>query len=286
MRRRPDKRCQFQPRDNEILLFIWRWKVASTAQIWLRFFANATKKVAYRRLKVFEDMGLIETVPFRRYGGCGWVLTKHGFNEIQGFIDGLASDFYLSEFPEHDFMAGVLHQGDWLLGVPEDFQIVTEQEVRATSSEALPRWTPVDRLHRPDGFTARRTSDGWDITAIEMELSMKSSTRYLDSSSYYYCRKEIGRILWCVSALGNIESIRDSHSGLDEEFHTRHGFVLVSAFRSLGWGAVLVAGDSKGQTIRQFLAGGNQREMLDESRGRFPNLHLFDTLKSYRRSAT
>ena len=97
MRRRPDKRCQFQPRDNEILLFIWRWKVASTAQIWLRFFANATKKVAYRRLKVFEDMGLIETVPFRRYGGCGWVLTKHGFNEVQGFIDGLASGFFIAK---------------------------------------------------------------------------------------------------------------------------------------------------------------------------------------------
>lgn len=76
-------------RDLQVLKFLWKYKVATTAMLYERYFSNVTHRTAYdciRRLKKEKLISIKTTTK----GLCPvWELTKKGLEEIKNDIPDL-----------------------------------------------------------------------------------------------------------------------------------------------------------------------------------------------------
>ena len=57
--RRQNKKVYLTPRDRKILVFLWRWKFASTMGLHARYFRKTRPMAAYNRLRKLERSGYL-----------------------------------------------------------------------------------------------------------------------------------------------------------------------------------------------------------------------------------
>ncbi len=121
----------------KILHFLWRWKVATTAGLWKRFYPSLTLAAVYYRLWRMERAGLLDC---KTNSGLDyfWMLSKKGFEAIKQELPPLAEAGYRSEHWGHDLITSAIHLGDGLFNSIAGLEYWTEQELRRLDPEFYP----------------------------------------------------------------------------------------------------------------------------------------------------
>src|SRR5580698_348895 len=89
--------------DRALLIFLWRWKLATTRNLALCFYRDKNFRAAYIRLWKLERGGLIQSTSTADRKNHLWILSDYGFNSfIAPYLD-LQQVGYKSEFIDHDF---------------------------------------------------------------------------------------------------------------------------------------------------------------------------------------
>ncbi|MGE0526783.1 MAG: hypothetical protein AB7G93_00960 [Bdellovibrionales bacterium] len=239
-----------------ILLFLWRWKVATTSAIYTRFqpVYSWAAFTAYQRLLKLKSKGLIEVklVNSRQY--AYWTLTRAGFHAIRDELPLLKEEGFASEAPEHDLYVLAAQSGDWLpKGSVDDVAFFTEQELRRQAPETLFSWLPPTTAHRPDGYWYFPKSKPNALIALEVEVNRKAFSDYIAYGNFYNRYKVIESVLWIVQSENLAHKITNAaHKNL-AEFRGIHNFVLLKDFLESGWCARIFEGPARRSEMGAFL---------------------------------
>ena len=236
-----------------ILMFLWKWKLVSTAALVKKFFPKHLPYSGYNRLIRLKQAGLIifRTNPRGEY--YVWSLSKTGFNSIRELLPTLKEEGYGSEASTHDWLATGFHLGEWLLESPTGVITFSEQELRRVDSEHYPSWVPKDSSHRPDGYWHRSVDGIGRTVALELEMSRKKAADYQGIGSFYGEQSQINRVVWIVRSSTDAREIEKQ---LDKALSSRkqiHSFVLLESFLKGGWSAQIAHGAGSGLSVLSFL---------------------------------
>ena len=124
------KRTKLSQVDLRALLFLWKWKIATTAALHAKFYAPRSLKGAYLRLNVLENDGFVHS----HFDVTGekflWSLTATGFLAIRSQLPPLKEEGFLSEAPGHDLLSMAAMCGDWLTVPQSGVHLISEQQIR------------------------------------------------------------------------------------------------------------------------------------------------------------
>ncbi|MCB0415385.1 MAG: replication-relaxation family protein [Bdellovibrionales bacterium] len=239
-------------RDIPLLIYIWKWKIASTASLHYKFFKNLNPTTTYNRLTRLKLKGFIQ-IKFDIDGRKPvWMLDKKGFKVIRHILPDLKEEGYKSENITHDLLCSAIHLGDFLLEKPENVQIITEQQLRRYNLEDLPAWVPSKEIHRPDGYWHFEDGESGTTVALELERSRKSSTKIEKLVSFYSDFSRNFLVLWVLEGKGlqkrlihNLEKASEN-SGI-------HNIVQLKDFLNKGWQSKILYGPHQNMTIADFI---------------------------------
>lgn len=241
-------------RDVPLLLFLWNWKLATTAAIAHRFFRNCRSGIpAYNRLLQLKRSGFIEQRADVRAQKVVWTPSAKGHAAIADYLPPLREEGYKSENIHHDWIVSAVHLGDWLNGKPQGAELFTEQQLRRFDPEFYPSWVPKSDLHRPDGYWLLPNGNGSRVVALEVELARKRSSDYQNVAEFYSEAERIGSVLWVVPSLTTGKRIQRQIQKSQVARTDLHNFVILKSFLSSGWQAVIELGPDTGRTIESFL---------------------------------
>ncbi len=237
-----------------ILIFLWRWKVATILTLKEEFASKASFWNFYHLLKDLQKDGYLEI----RYGATStnkkfalWHLSDFGFNYVKDELGELDDITFASTSLFHDSYVTAFHYGNWIYRKPENVDLFTEQELKCSVGNSYPYWVPNTKVHRPDGYTRIKVGTKNCIVAVEVELSLKTQERYQAVGDFYDDRKNISHILWLVSSKSMMDSIQNAMIERRSKRIHDHHFVLLNDFDKNFWEAKLI--DNKNQlTVSQF----------------------------------
>jgi hypothetical protein len=239
-------------RDIAMMVFLWKWKVASPLLLMKKFFPNASGHTAYKRLWTLHRGGFIDTVVDRTGTKFLWTLSKLGAQVAkEHFRVASVEDGFKSESPGHDLLVMALQLGDLALSPDKKIVTFSEQQLRRYEPSDYPQFVPRKTIHRPDGYTYLANSS--QTIATEVELHVKSKSAYIQTE-YMYATTNVNQVLWLVptqSAARSITShLSQNHNGPSE---SKHSFILLQEFMTKGWGAKILSGKSQGQDIQTIM---------------------------------
>jgi hypothetical protein len=227
-------------RDFQMLKYIWRWKISSTASIHGAVNPALSPYSTYKALVKLEiaqfiraDVHLVETFYV-------WQLTEKGFYAIKEFLGDLKEDGYLSENHYHDRLVQALHLGDWSrCNLPQVIHF-TEQEMRRREMDGFPDWVPQTTEHRADGYTRFiGPARSWTF-AYEVELSVKAVHKYEAILRFYRTSRSADRVIWLTSSQEVRSAILRAKSCIRDDSTNFHVFIDQEEFLSTGWDAKVI----------------------------------------------
>lgn len=249
--------AKLKPENTEILVFLWKWKYATSSLIKQMLFPNLSRHTMWKKLNKLERAGFIDCQHDIEQNYFAWTLTKKGLLTLYEVRPHLKDDAVQegsgSEYPRHDVLATAFHIGDFAFVKPASIELVSEQEMRRIQHSKLPDWVPPTGIHRPDGYTVIRHKGLQTIIAVEMEMSQKNEEAYARVFRFYYERADIHTVLWVVQSKKHMEkmqSIMASHRILYPE---KHNFILFDDFLVSQWNAKILSGTQTGMTIREYI---------------------------------
>lgn len=223
-------------RDTEILVFLWKWKAATTITIARRFFPNCSHiHQAYCRLQELRSAGLLERHRLGLSDDAVWTLGKLGFESIKPFFEGLKEDGYRSENFKHDLIVSAVHLGEWLDGLPDGVDVYTEQQLRRNSSDYYPEWVPQNFTRRPDGYWRIPAKVGHKVISLEVEMSSKTDDAYREIGYAYADTPSVSQVVWVVRSDRTANRLEKIFSELESERKATHDFLLLDEFLEQGW---------------------------------------------------
>jgi hypothetical protein len=245
-------RRQLTARDYKILNFLWRWKVVSSQALARKFFPGIQNCSAHLRLRQLEEVGYLVTLPVakKRYA---WGLGKKGYDSIWERLATEVHDGYKPDYPHHDFVATAFHLGEWLTSLPEGADVFSEQELRCIPDDLWPEWIPQSVAHRPDGYSRYTQGEKQALAAFEVEMTLKSKSRYEARVYFYENQPTIERVFWLVGTKGMAESIRRVFERYNAKHFSKHNFILLSDFHNTGWDTKIFQGRLEGKTLIELL---------------------------------
>lgn len=267
-------------RDEEILFFLWRWKIATTRNLALRFYSDKSFRAAYVSLWRLERAGWLSSHTTANRRDHFWTLTDQSYYQlVKPRLPGLIQDGYRSEYVEHDFVVNALHLGDFIVAQPAHVSLFTEQELRRFDPEFYPAWVPQSKIHRPDGYSLVSDGNEKRMVAFEIELSQKKLEIYENVGRFYFEDTKVTDVLWMVGTLMQAKRILQRiESAIGPRSHV-HSFVLLSDFRKHQWQSSIVIGKNKGIPIAKIVG-----ICAESSRNHDSKIDFFDTRKSLRKS--
>lgn len=239
-------------RDIEILKYLWRWKCSTFLALSEIFFSKSSSTIAYRRISKLRRYGLVDLKVTNHFGKNLFVITPLGFERILGHIPELKESGFKSENMDHDFLASVIHQGDWLKGLPPKIQSASEQELRRVQAESLPLWVPKSILHRADGYWFFSHEKGGQAIALEVELSRKERGRYAEIQRYFEDQTQVSDVIWVVQQSSLLNSIQEGLNSGRRLNLEKHSFLLLEDVLNNLWDAPVIAGKYKGHSIKNI----------------------------------
>ena len=239
-----------------ILLFLWRWKVATTSAIYLRFVPDFkwARFTSYTRMLRLKRKGFVD---FKYSDNCSyqvWTLTHKGFKAISNKLPQLREEGYLSENIEHDVYVMAAQNGNWIARhSAADVKNITEQELRRYSIESLPNYVPNVLEHKPDGYWVFGRDVSRKIISLEVEVNRKSSEDYFSVGDFYNTSPQITSVIWIVQSQSLANKIVAAASQKLGLYRDIHNFILLTDFIELGWDAVIFYGRHAQLKMREFL---------------------------------
>jgi hypothetical protein len=273
-------------RDLPMLVFLWKWKIASTRILHARFYSGCNLHRTYNRLRQIEQAGYIEVTYHTNTKGLLWSLTANGFHIVEKHLPRLDSKGFKSEYLHHDLICASFHLGEWLCHQPKNVVLFSEQQLRTYSPSEYPAWVPQSKAHRPDGYTMIQTADYQRVVSIEVELSRKSIRDYRAIGLFYAQHKSVNRVLWLVNSKSYADKLASHLRKSDPHRAPIHNFVLFSDFRKFCWQAHIIVGPDYECTIRDFFNKDVPREHHVNNTLTLTPLLFFDTRKSQGRLTT
>ena len=238
-------------RDLEVLRFLWRWKLVSTAALATRFFPGIRSFTAYERLLRLEKKRFVRHVSFRHRAGGAWTIDAQGFRFLLSYLPELRARGYRSEHPLHDYYATTFHLGDWLMNMPRGCLLYSEQELRRSALDLLPACIPNPEKHRPDGYSIHNSGHGMHLYAFECELTQKSRTRYEETFAFYDSEEAIAAVFWLIGSPTIEKAVRGAlATAMRSELHH---FVALHDFERSGWRAPLLGGIFQSKSLANIL---------------------------------
>lgn len=243
-----------EDRDMHILVFLYDWKLATTAAISARFFPLFTTHAAYNRLTQLKKAGYVRIQTDLSGRNPCWTLTQMGFEAIKEHVGEQREVGFKSENPHHDLVCMAIQLGDWIYETPKGVKMITEQELRRTPYEFIPPWAKISGNHRPDGFWKIEKANGPLVVALEVELSRKAGMRYQSVAHVYSRETHIHYVLWLVQSHAAANRIHNHIQKSQAERTSMHLFAFLDDLRSMGWQAKLYQNAKEVSTITEFLS--------------------------------
>lgn len=274
-------------RDEEIFLFLWKWKIATFKTLAHVFFASASLPVAYHRLNKLSKSGFLRQRIDESGRNRVWTLDKKGFAALVNRLPELEEYGYACENVEHDLLVNALHMGNWSRGCPQGVQVFTEQQLRRMKPEMYLAWVPQNKTHRPDGYWHIACGEHSLTIALEVELSAKSKDRYESVAKFYDHYDSIDRVLWLVPTPQLARKILNASNGSNFYRKGIHNFIGLEDFQNHLWQSRIFSGPNKGSTVSELL-NPNPMQTLIQTPMEYPikgtpiemNQHLLDTSTS------
>lgn len=239
-----------------ILNFLWRWKVATSSAIFIRFQPtfNWSAFTAYQRMLKLKAKGLVEAKLVSSRSYAVWTLTRSGFLAIREDLPLLKEEGFSSEAPEHDLLVLSAQYGDWLpKGTVDDVAFFTEQELRRQHEETLFDWLPPTSAHRPDGYWYFPKAKPKAVISLEVEINRKAFTDYIGYGNFYNKYKTIESVIWIVQSESLAKKITEAAHGNLAEFRNIHNFILLKDFLKHGWQSQIFMGPALRSEMGVFL---------------------------------
>ncbi len=240
-------------RDLNIMKYLWKWKLVSTAGLGAKFYPNLSILTPYRRLLRLADSNYLQFIHDNDASGCGWSLTSKGFKKIRHLLGELRAEGFKSEYPHHDRLATAFHLGDWLTEQPEYTQTFSEQQLRRVPVDVWDDWVPKSESHRPDGYSLMFNGDERVVFAFEVEMSLKPKPRYESVAVFYDLQQGINAVFWLVNSRSTANSLKRYLESFNVRDIKKHNFVVTEEFQTLGWSAPIIEGKFKGKLISDIL---------------------------------
>lgn len=274
-----------EKRDLPLLLFLWKWKVATTAALTRKFFGECLPSTAYRRLWVLQKMDFIRTRIDNRQQKFVWMLTSKGYSAIRDLLPALNEEGFRSESIGHDLLVSAIHLGEWFIEKPNQVELFTEQELRRYHFDYYPSWIPRTNHHRPDGYWHLPFQGEMGTIALEVELTQKRHVDYELIGDFYADHAGISRVLWLVPyrSLAVLIHNKILESIKDKPFI--HNFVTFKEFQNHGWQSLIEFGPEKTKSIATLLGSSQENDISTSSKHVLTKL-ILDTHKSPHRSTT
>ncbi len=258
-------------RDSQILKYLWRWKLASTASVHEAINKISSPYSTYKILDKLERSGFITSQFDWQDQFYVWFLTSKGFYVIKKNLEDLAEDGFLSENHNHDRLVQAFHFGEWVSF--QSLQVIfwTEQEMRRFDISDYPDWVPKSKEHRPDGYTRIIGEKKQWTLAFEVELSTKRMAKYESTMQFYKHARQINRVYWLVADNYTKEQILRAKACVNDESFNYHVFIDLADFKKNGWDAVIVNERSERvHTLRenmQEISGDFYRDLMGKLKG-------------------
>lgn len=240
-------------RDLPLLDFLWRWKVATTSALAVRFFPHVSMATAYNRISWLRRHGLIQYRSDTRSNKYVWMLSPKGYAIVKPALPPLQAEGYASENIAHDLIASAVQLADWLKATPAHAELYSEQELRRVRMDCYPDWVPQSALHRPDGYWRIKAGGYYRTIALEIETGHKSPIEYELVADRYANLKMVTRVLWMVKGHSLARTI---HGHLLKGVNGRvniHNMAVIGDFIQYGWRAPILAGPDEGKDIAFLL---------------------------------
>ncbi len=250
--------------DQDILLFLWRWKLVSASALTAKFFPHLTNSAANMRMEQLKKHKLI--FPYHlnsKEAKVLWGLTTKGFQLAKTYLPELSEDGFRSENPLHDFFVTAFHLGEWLTHVPAHCEVFSEQELRRLHVDDYPIWVPKTTIHRPDGYWRVSLPEGTGTMALEVELKLKSATKYGVVAKFYRDQPKVFRVVWLVRSLTIATMVRERLKKGCAENIGIHTFLLQEDFVQQGWQAPIIFGYEQSKPL-SFLLGHRDNKSLEK----------------------
>jgi hypothetical protein len=232
-------RFHLSTRDIEMLDFIWKWKVPSTASIHEAVGRPNSVYSTFKALERLAGLGYIECATNDRYKFKYWVLTEPGFEAIRESLGALKEEGYLSEYPWHDRNVLAFHLGEWpSYRLPMVSQF-SEQQLKRYPVDVYPEWVPHTSDHRPDGYTRIQGEKRPWLLAFEVELQPKALHIYDSVIQFYRRIRNIDRVYWMVGDAYVKAQIIEAKTRVKDEQDNYHVFVDHRMYQERGWDAVV-----------------------------------------------
>ncbi len=236
----------------KILKTIFKWKLMPSSTLRWMLTPNEKRNSFNQRKIRMQDRNLIKHV---NLGGklSLYQLGADGFSRLKHELDGFKEDGFLSEAPWHDFVVMTLQLGLWLIGNPENVELISEQQMRRFEKSYLPYWVPDPALHRPDGYTRFKNGNDIKLVAYEVELSRKSADRYDSICQFYSKSQDVDLVIWLVrnKALMNFILKR---AALFSESLGKHCFILMDEFKTSFWDSKFKSGQEGGRSLADLMS--------------------------------
>lgn len=240
-------------RDTSIMKYLWKWKLVSTAALSAKFFPNLSLQTAYRRLLKLAEAGYLQYSHINDASGDGWCLTPKCYKYVRHLLGDLRTEGFKSEYPHHDGLVAAFHLGDWLTNQPDYTQTFTEQQLRRIPVDLWDDWVPKSETHRPDGYSLMFKGEEPLVFAFEVELWLKSKSRYEPLVAFYDVQRSIHAVFWLVNSRVILNSLERTFKSFNIRDLAKHNFVVLEDFRRHGWAAPIVAGKYQGRSLADIL---------------------------------
>ena len=247
-------------RDQDILLFLWRWKLVSSAALIFRFFPDCKATSAYSKLLKLRRKKYIKTQNISlREKGAALSLTDKGFKFVKSALPELEKEAYKSDKVNHDFLCSAVHIGAWLDGAPDCGEVFSEQELKTYHKDFYPKWLPHLDSHRPDGHWYFDNSQKPEIISLEVEITPKKVARYTKVKDFYDYFDIISNVIWVAADKPMAKRIL-KYLTLEGQFENKkHNFVLKNDILKKNWSSPIILGPNSNLTIYEFMQERSKR---------------------------
>lgn len=223
-------KIEIQPRDIEILRFVFKFRVVTYDQIRRKFFASRHESASRNRIRALAKSGFVRTFPKEADGlfyKCV-CLTKEAWPLIrESFPFEVQTPYFESESPEHDHRIAEIAMRFEKLSLYED--MVTENLFQSSEEfKSQPEFRDLVII-QSDGALKLKDSEGTEfLYSVELEASKKTPERYAEKLAAYYRAGGIDGVLYICAS----QEIRDVIARADRQTCTAASSIVYLALES------------------------------------------------------
>lgn len=242
-------------REFKILMFLWKWKVASYPTLKEAVSRNTNTWNFYHNLRRLDFEGYIELKAGSMSDGRQfllWTLTEHGYEYIREGLGVLKNETYGSEKLFHDKYALAFQLGNLIYHRDTKADIITRQELTSFYVGYYPVWTPQTEVHYPDGYTRLKDGNKNVIIAHEIEMYPRSPESYEPFVDFYDDKTSINFVLWLVAKPEFAERLEEVFVSRRCRRRQIHHIFLMDDFDKYGWETEVYCGPQKSLKLSEL----------------------------------